>query len=86
MSLLVYLNFLVVFGYELSNFGFCVGMIPVFGVAFRILTLVMLYQLPDDSWLNIALMYVRYFSQWENCKILLKKVWARIKKQVENKQ
>ncbi|KAG2383010.1 hypothetical protein C9374_004977 [Naegleria lovaniensis] len=35
---------LELFGYDLDNFNFCVGMIPVFGIVFRILTLIMLYQ------------------------------------------
>ena len=69
----VMLNILV-FGFSLNNFGFCVGMIPIFGLVFRILTLIMLYQLPDDSPFNIATIYLKYYLQWENIKKIPRKI------------
>jgi len=45
---------LSIFGYELNDLTMCICLIPVFGVVFRLLTLFMLYQINDDSFLNRA--------------------------------
>ena len=80
---------LEVFDYDLSNIDFCIGMIPVFGVAFRILTLIALYQKSDDSLWSTLWMYFTYYSNVDNLKLTAKsflKKFKRTKKKNENEE
>ena len=76
---------LSVFGYELNDLLLCVGLIPVFGVVFRILSLIMLYQINDDSFLNRVTQTISDVDgHWNKIKNFLNDIRHRFKSKSED--
>ncbi|EFC41188.1 predicted protein [Naegleria gruberi] len=69
---------LEMFDYHLEDLDYCIFMIPVFGIVFRLLTLIVLYQKSDDSLWNTCLMFISYYSNFDHFKTGMVSMWRRI--------